>query len=109
MDDQSHLESFYARVEQLEKQNRWMKRAFITVLLFVAATVVTGQAVTNKVITANEFRLVNSSGKVRGLLQMEDGRPTLSLTDAGGFAQVSLNAFDGGAGLLLGSSDHRQT
>lgn len=56
MEARPDVKSLYARVENLERQNRWMKRAAIAALVLVAAVAVMGQAQTNKVIEANGFR-----------------------------------------------------
>ena len=73
MDEQPDVKSLYARVEKLERQNRWMKRVGIVASVLVAAVTVMGQAQTNKakkVVEANEFHLIDDSGRVRAEISM---------------------------------------
>jgi hypothetical protein len=54
----------------------------IVVVVFASVLFISGQAKTSKIVEANEFRLVDSAGKVRGLLSVEpDSGPELSFYD----------------------------
>jgi len=66
-----------ARLEKLERENRRMKKIGIVAVVFASVLFISGQAKTDKVVEANEFRLVDSAGKVRALLSMGSG-PELS-------------------------------
>ena len=54
-----------ARLKKLERENRRMKKIGIVAAVVVSTVIIGGQAKTNKVVEANEFRLLDSSGKVR--------------------------------------------
>ena len=54
-----------ARLEKLERENRWMKKIGIVATVVLSTLIIGGQAKTNKVVEANEFRLVDASRKVR--------------------------------------------
>lgn len=58
------------RLEKLERENRRMKKIGIVAGVVVSTFIIGGQAKTNKVVEANEFRLVDGSGKVRADLTM---------------------------------------
>ena len=68
------------RLEKLERENRRIKKIGIVAAVVVSTVILGGQAKTNKVVEANEFRLVDSSGKVRADLTMMSG-PELSFYD----------------------------
>ncbi|GEM_PF-1661513 len=59
------LQSIRERLEKLERQNRWFKRAGIAALLLAAAVVVMGQARPSRTVTANKFVLQDSQGRAR--------------------------------------------
>jgi hypothetical protein len=74
------------RVLELEKQNRRLKRFGIVVLIFPALLLVMGQAPARRqnveagTITANEFQIKDSKGRVRVEIGMNlNGWPQLSL------------------------------
>ena len=81
-----------ARVEKLERENRRMKKIGIVAAVVVSTFIIGGQAKTNKVVEANEFRLLDSSRKVRALLSMSaSGGPELTFNDASGDFVVALS------------------
>ena len=94
--------SLEQRIEELERQNRRIKRAgLLTVVGVLAATLLyvglqaTSRAIAqgrteSKVIEATEFRLVDRSGKLRAALGMANGEPGLVLYDKDGKARASL-------------------
>ncbi len=87
----SDPQSLVARIERLEKQNRFFKGGGLAVLLSVAALVLMGQARPNRTVEAEKFTLRDSRGQVRATLGIEsEDRPTLSLYDAKGWPLVSL-------------------
>jgi len=75
-----------ARFEKLERENRRMKKAGIVAIVFASVFFISGQAKTDKVVEANEFRLVDSAGKVRARLSMNTAGPDLSFYDDHGTA-----------------------
>jgi hypothetical protein len=102
MDAQSDVKALYARVDELERQNQWMKRIGIGALVLVAAVAVMGQAHTSKVIEANGFRLKDATGKTRAeLLTNEYGQTLLSLNDSNDKVLASLGTGKQGATLVL--------
>src|SRR6266576_2526528 len=81
-----------ARVEKLERENRRMKKIGIVAAVVVSTLIIGGQAKTNKVVEANEFRLLDASRKVRALLSMSvSGGPELTFNDASGDFVVALS------------------
>ena len=97
-----------ARLEKLEKENRRIKKIGIVSVVLASVLIISGQASTNKVVTANEFRLVDATGKVRGFFSTNDeGLALLSLTDSSGKISASLGASTKGSTLLLKSIDDK--
>jgi hypothetical protein len=72
MDAQPDVKSIYERVEQLEKQNRWMRAMGAVAILAVMVLLVSGRAKvdTRKTVEANEFILRDANGAVRAKLGM---------------------------------------
>jgi len=60
-----------ARLERLERENRRMKKIGIVGIVFASVLFISGQAKTNKIAEANEFRLLDGSGNVRADLTMK--------------------------------------
>jgi len=95
-----------ARLEKLEKENRRMKKTGIVAVVLASTFLIGGQAKTSKVVEANEFRLVDGSGKVRGtFVTNNDGQTLLTLTDSTGRVATSLGTGTQGSSLILGSAD----
>jgi hypothetical protein len=77
---ESSLGALTNRVARLEAQNRRLKKAGFLALVFAATLTAMGQGQPNRVIEANEFRLKDTSGKVRAKLWMNDAKePALIL------------------------------
>ena len=91
-----------ARLEKLERENRRMRKIGIVAGVVVSMFIVGGQAKTNKVVEANEFHLVDASGKVRAKLSMVLTEPSLSFRDANGDEVVALGNYGGLPNLSLG-------
>lgn len=73
------LQAITERVQKLERENRWLKRAGLSVLMLAAAALLMGQARPSRTVEANEFVLKDAVGKVRARLSMEEtDRPTLT-------------------------------
>src|SRR5438034_3181178 len=95
-----------ARVEKLERENRRMKKIGIVAAVVVSTLIIGGQAKTNKVVEANEFRLLDASRKVRALLSMSvSGGPELTFNDASGDFVVALSTTPSPS-LTLRSEEH---
>jgi len=77
------IQDVSARLERLETENRRMKKLGLVVLIFASVFFVSGQAKTNKVVEANEFRLLDIDGRIRAKLMTNDiGQTSLTLTDS---------------------------
>lgn len=71
-----------ARLDKLERENHRMKKIGIVAAVVVSTFIIGGQAKSNKIVEANEFRLVDGSGKVRAdLTMMPVSGPELSFYD----------------------------
>jgi hypothetical protein len=95
-----------ARLEKLERENRWMKKIGVVAVVFASVLFISGQSKTNKVLEVNEFHLVDASGKVRAKLVMGGlslQGPELSF-DAEGQSRISIVASDDQARINLNSS-----
>jgi hypothetical protein len=68
---ESSLEALSTRVAKLEAQNRYLKKTGIALSILAGAVIAMGQAPTKRVITANEFVLLDESGTTRARLSME--------------------------------------
>ena len=71
------------RLERLERENLRTKKIGIVAAVVASVFFISGQAKTDKVVEASEFRLVDSAGKVRALLSMTPAGPDLSFYDDG--------------------------
>ena len=96
-----------ARVEQLERENRRMKKIGIVAAVVVSTVIIGGQAKTDKVVEANEFRLVDSSAKERASLLVSFGQAALVFYSADGTSDV-LVGNDVSCRVAYGSSDTRE-
>jgi hypothetical protein len=94
MAETPNLNSLYARLEKLERQNRRMRRIGIAVFVLVVAVVTLGQTHSSSptVIEANEFRLTDAAGKVRGELSANSDSATFKLSDAQGHPTAMLSS-----------------
>jgi hypothetical protein len=76
------VQSILRRIDRLERQNRWFKRAGLAVLALGAAIAVMGQArPSHTSIKGEEFVVVDAEGRTRATLGMELGSPWLNLYD----------------------------
>jgi len=102
-----------ARLEKLERENRRIKKLGIVAAAFASVLFISGQAKTNKVVEANEFRLVDASGKVRARLAMltllenavlQKDIPNLSFYDVEGHSRIFIAAFEHQSRIYLNGS-----
>jgi hypothetical protein len=106
--ERPELHDLLSRVERLEKQNRWLRRAGVGVLAAVIAVGTLGAtygtpAVPQKIV-AHEFDVVGSAGKVR--IRMRVSRDpardaTIDLTDGRGVKRVSILASKPDLGMIM--------
>jgi hypothetical protein len=90
------------RIENLEKQNRGLKRLGAVALISVTLLLVMGQAPLKRRVEANEFVLNDDSGKARAKLSMDvNGTPRMAFLDSEGRTILELNG--GRAGLFGGA------
>lgn len=107
----SDFPTLSARVEQLEGENRWLKRLGAIVLVALGAVIAMGQAPAKRTVVADEFDLKDSAGIVRATLGFVRDEPTLTFVDANGRERANLGAesidfkdSNGTERVLLGSS-----
>lgn len=91
-----------ARLEKLERENRRMKMIGIVGIVFASVLFFSGQAKTNKVVEANEFRLLDASGKERATLHVFRGQPELFIRSLNGESDVLLGTDTSGPYLIMG-------
>ena len=101
----SSLPTILARLDKLDRQNRRFKRVGTTfAFLALTATLLMGQAPTEKVVEANEFILRDSSGKIRAKLGVLGDLASLELYDSSAKSMASLVAGTGGSSFALHST-----
>jgi hypothetical protein len=85
-------EDVVARLENMERQLRWVKGAGAVVVVLVAAVIMMGQAASEKrVVEAEKFILVDPAGNRRALLWFrEEDSPALEFFSAGGKLRASV-------------------
>ncbi|MBI2816503.1 MAG: hypothetical protein HYX72_06160 [Acidobacteria bacterium] len=86
-----------ARLERLEKQNRRMKQIGALALIVIGSVLLMGHASSKRTVEANEFKLKDSSGKVRAILD-ED---SLSWLDTNQKTRLMLGVWGAGPRILL--------
>ena len=91
-----------ARLEKLERENRRLKKAGTVAIVFASVLFISGQAKTNKIIEANEFRLLDASGKERATLHVFRGQPELFIRSSNGESDVLLGTDTSGPFLTMG-------
>jgi len=92
------------RLEKLERENRRMKKIGIAAIVFASVLFISGQAKSNKVVEANEFRLLDASGKERASLHVFHGQAELSIG-----SDVLLGTDPNGPFLIMGPSTGKGT
>jgi hypothetical protein len=85
-----NFEALAVRVETLENQNRWLRRAGLAMLVLGAAITVMGQARPTRTVAAESFEVRDAEGHTRATLGMEVGSPMLVLYDQSGRRRVIL-------------------
>jgi hypothetical protein len=86
------------RLAALEKQNRRLRRGAVLLGLGALAALLAGAArPRSRVVTATEFRLVDSKGTVKGSFLADKNGPVLALRDAMGRARARVSVGADGA------------
>jgi hypothetical protein len=78
------------RLDRLERENRRLKRAGVVVLALIGAVVLMGHVVGEKVIEAERFVLLDSSGQPRAVLAVAKSGSGLYLYDEKGKLRAGL-------------------
>ena len=103
------METLARRLDKVEWENRWLKRAGIVAVAGIAAAVLMGQATPRKVakvIEAEKFVLRDAGGTVRARLEiLSFGKVQLVLFDKDEKPQSILGVGSDGAGLILGGKE----
>ena len=110
------METLARRLDQVEWENRWLKRAGVIALAVIAAVVLIGMSesppVPSKVVEAEKFVLVDTSGKVRAELGPTEAGilgwpPGLTFYDSKGNEVVQLYVDDEFATLGIAGKEGR--
>lgn len=70
-----------ARVERLERENRWLKRSVLGAATVIVVGLAVGAEAKRGNLDAENFVVRDNTGKVRGRLGLSEGGPVLSLYD----------------------------
>ena len=100
------IQTIIERLGKLERQNRRLKYAgIVTIIAFGALVIISQTTYKRRVIRAEEFQLVDSSGKLMGRMHVDSNDPQLELFNQHGVSVVALYAYDkGNTGQLMLSS-----
>ena len=90
-----------SRIEALEKRTRLLVGALLVVTSLALLGSAASPEAETQVVRANRFELVDSEGRVRGELSLQDGAPVFSLLDTAGRDRLSLNHDAGGTALFI--------
>jgi len=100
------IQALADRLEQLEKQNRTLKRVGIAILLILSAAVLMGTTRPPQNVTAQKFILTDAQGTPRAELGISGDMPHLFLYGASPkTTQVSVFASDKGGGVTFSGAD----
>ncbi len=78
------METLARRLDRMERENRRMKQVGVVALAVIAAVVLMGHVVGEKVVEAERFVLLDSSGQPRAVLAVAKGGSGLYLYDRAG-------------------------
>lgn len=71
-DQPQDVQAIVQRIDALERQNRWLKRAGLVASLSLIAIVTMGQVRTSHTVEAERFLLRGMNGTIRGELVVND-------------------------------------
>ena len=86
------LQTLAARVEKLERQNRWLRLGGLSLLLLGVSIFVMAQAAPSRRIEAEDFVLKDSAGMKRAELSLLSANPVLRFFDPSGNVGAVVNA-----------------
>jgi len=99
------METLERRLDRVERENRWLKRAGVVALGMIAAVGLMGQATESKVakvIEAETFVVRDSSGNIRAVLENVVGQgASLVFRGTDGMEQIALQSFGNSRGFTL--------
>jgi len=101
------LAEVMARVEKVERRNRWLLVAVglaavgVALAWALANTTPTAQAQGAKVIRANQFIVEDETGNLRAMLNVDKAGPGLTLGDENGDTRVMVAVSQGIPGVVL--------
>ena len=84
------METLARRLDRVERENRRLKKAGVAILAGIAALVLMGHVVGEKVVAAERFVLLDSSGQPRAVLAVAKGGSGLYLYDNKGKLRAGL-------------------
>ncbi len=84
------METLARRLDRVERENRRLKKAGVAILAGIAALVLMGYVVGEKVVEAERFVLIDSSGDTRAVLAVAEGGSGLYLYDKKGKMRAGL-------------------
>jgi len=95
------MDELRARIEKLEKQNRWMKRLGIAAFLCVAVTIFIAadaplKDIQCRSITTSELVLVDPDGKLQANFKTKENGPRLTFNDSKGTLRTTLSVDETG-------------
>ena len=101
MSHSAHPENLESRIRRLEKQNRWMKRSGIAMVVLAVVALITGQAAPRpntvpQSIEARRFTLIDDDGTPRAVLGIEGSKASLMFFDKESKSRVVLGVGDQG-------------
>jgi hypothetical protein len=73
------MSDMLSRLDNLERENRRLKRGGAVALVLLGSFILMGQSQTRKIVTAQKFELKDDQGKTAAVLAIVGGAPVLSL------------------------------
>lgn len=99
--DHASLDVLAHRLGRLERENRRLKLAGLLVLTLFASVFLMGQARPPTTIEAQEFVIVDTSGKSLGRLGVgDDGLPILTMRGTDDTIRVLVSVYDDGSAIM---------
>jgi hypothetical protein len=92
----SDLDLLCHRMDQLQRENRSLKRIGLIVLVLIGAGFLMGQSGSTRTVEAESFVLKGSDGSIRAKMDTKDGSTELLLYNASGQPRVTIKVDEGG-------------
>lgn len=96
------------RLENLETQNKRLKRVGTVLFLLLGVLIVAGVAAPNRTIEADKFVIKDANGKTRAELSSSDAGPELNFLDERGTLRLSVGIYAGEPSIVLFDQDSKQ-